>query len=234
MGLSSYKGSVTLISGIKQANNGTFPLLEANAVQVDEDGTRLDAKLTELEGQIEDAASTADIDAITDLYADGAGILQAVYSQSGLTPVKDTSGNSVSIKGKQGEQGAPGLSTFVRFSTSNTGENMTTEWSHDQSYIGIATALTPPTDADEYTWCLFVNPYTPSGWTAAQITMLETIFEHIVYTDTETQATADALITSLRDRTNVTVDSITQSGDTLTIHSLANAPVQSGNTLIIN
>lgn len=74
----------------------------------------------------------------------------------------------------------------------------------------------------------------PVGWTAAQITMLETIFEHIVYTDTETQATADALITSLRDRTNVTVDSITQSGDTLTIHLLANAPVQSGNTLIIN
>ena len=49
MGLSNYKGSVTLISGIKQANNGTFPLLEANAVQVDENGTRLDEKMEELE-----------------------------------------------------------------------------------------------------------------------------------------------------------------------------------------
>lgn len=49
MGLSNYNGSVTLISGIRQANNGTFPLLEANAVQVDEDGTRLDEKMEELE-----------------------------------------------------------------------------------------------------------------------------------------------------------------------------------------
>lgn len=49
MGLSNYNGSVTLISGIRQANNGTFPLLEANAVQVDENGTRLDEKMEELE-----------------------------------------------------------------------------------------------------------------------------------------------------------------------------------------
>lgn len=49
MGLSNYNGSVTLISGIRQANNGTFPLLEANAVQVDEAGTRLDEKMEELE-----------------------------------------------------------------------------------------------------------------------------------------------------------------------------------------
>lgn len=49
MGLSNYNGSVTLISGIRQANNGTFPLLEANAVQVAEDGTRLDEKMAELE-----------------------------------------------------------------------------------------------------------------------------------------------------------------------------------------
>lgn len=291
MGLSNYKGSVTLISGIKQANDGTFPLLEANAVQVDEAGTRLDEKLTELKEQIKDAASTSDIDVITSLYADGSGILQAVYSQSGPTPIKDTGGNSVSIKGEKGDPGdqgpqglqgekgdkgdtgaqgpqgdkgekgdkgdkgdkgakgdtgatgaqgpkgdtgTPGLSTFVRFSTSDTGENMTENWSNDQSYIGIATALSAPTEASAYTWCLFINPFTPSGWTAAQITMLETIFSHLVYTDTDTPAIADALITSLRDRTKVTADSITQSGDTLTIYSLANTPTQSGNTLIIS
>lgn len=237
MSLSNYKGSVTLISGIKQANDGTFPLLEANAVQVDEADTRLDAKLTELEKQIEDAAGTADIDAITNLYADDEGILQAVYSQSGLTPVKDVSGNSVRIQGEKGEKGDPGeqgLSTFVRFSTSDTGENMTENWSNDQSYIGIATALTAPTEASAYTWCLFINPFTPSGWTAAQIAMLETIFSHLVYTDPDTPAIADALIASLRDRTSVTADSITQTGDTLTIYQLANTPTQSGNTLIIN
>ena len=46
--LSNYKGSVTLISGITQKNNGTFPLIEANAVLVDNDDTRLDALLDEI------------------------------------------------------------------------------------------------------------------------------------------------------------------------------------------
>lgn len=40
--LTNYTGSVELISGIKQKNNGDFPLLEANAIQVNEDGKRLD------------------------------------------------------------------------------------------------------------------------------------------------------------------------------------------------
>jgi len=46
--LSNYKGSVTLISGITQKNNGTFPLVEANAVLVDNDDKRLDALLEEI------------------------------------------------------------------------------------------------------------------------------------------------------------------------------------------
>ena len=40
----AYTGSVELISGIKQKNNGTFPLVDASAVRVD-DATRLDAAL---------------------------------------------------------------------------------------------------------------------------------------------------------------------------------------------
>ena len=40
----AYTGSVELISGIKQKNNGTFPLVDASAVRVD-DTTRLDAAL---------------------------------------------------------------------------------------------------------------------------------------------------------------------------------------------
>lgn len=125
MGLSNYNGSVTLISGIRQANNGTFPLLEANAVQVDDDGTRLDEKLAELEGIV-----------------------------------------------------VHGLST-------------------------------------------------------AQINMLEKIFHHIAYIDTEAQSTVDEFIQSLRGTTDIDVDSIVQDGNVLTIYSLANAPAQNENTLVI-
>lgn len=46
--LQNYKGSVTLISGIKQANGQDFPLAEANAIQIDENGKRLDEALNEL------------------------------------------------------------------------------------------------------------------------------------------------------------------------------------------
>lgn len=42
---SEYNGSIELISGLKQANGQDFPLMEAHAVQVDENGTRLDEAL---------------------------------------------------------------------------------------------------------------------------------------------------------------------------------------------
>ena len=48
----AYNGSVELISGIKPKNGGTFPLVNAQDVQVDEDGTRLPvmlAKITEVQ-----------------------------------------------------------------------------------------------------------------------------------------------------------------------------------------
>ena len=47
-----YKGSVELISGLTQKNNGDFPLVNATAIQVDDTGKRLDIKLTELERAI--------------------------------------------------------------------------------------------------------------------------------------------------------------------------------------
>jgi hypothetical protein len=43
--LTNYTGSVELMAGITQKGGGNFPLIEANAVQVDENGTRLDEKL---------------------------------------------------------------------------------------------------------------------------------------------------------------------------------------------
>jgi len=45
--MAQYNGSIELISGIKQANNGTFPLVDASAVQVDDSGKRLDVALEE-------------------------------------------------------------------------------------------------------------------------------------------------------------------------------------------
>lgn len=41
----AYNGSVELISGIKQKNNGSFPLVDASAVYID-DNTRLDNALS--------------------------------------------------------------------------------------------------------------------------------------------------------------------------------------------
>ena len=44
----AYNGSVELISGIKPKNGGTFPLVNAPDVQVDEVGTRLPAMLDKI------------------------------------------------------------------------------------------------------------------------------------------------------------------------------------------
>lgn len=44
----AYNGSVELISGIKPKNGGTFPLVNAPDVQVDEDGTRLPVMLDKI------------------------------------------------------------------------------------------------------------------------------------------------------------------------------------------
>lgn len=44
----AYNGSVELISGLTQKNGGSFPLVNAPDVQVDADGTRLDAVLAKI------------------------------------------------------------------------------------------------------------------------------------------------------------------------------------------
>lgn len=44
----AYNGSVELISGIKPKNGGTFPLVNAQDVQVGEDGTRLPVTLDKI------------------------------------------------------------------------------------------------------------------------------------------------------------------------------------------
>lgn len=86
----------------------------------------------------------------------------------------------------------------IRFSASADGANMTTTWSEGQAYIGFLNDATAPNDPASYTWCQFITSYTPSGWTVDQISKLEQIFNSLVYTNTSTQAVADALIASLR------------------------------------
>lgn len=44
----AYNGSVELISGLKAKNGGTFPLVNAPDVQVNEDGTRLPVMLDKI------------------------------------------------------------------------------------------------------------------------------------------------------------------------------------------
>lgn len=86
----------------------------------------------------------------------------------------------------------------IRFSASADGANMTTTWSEGQAYIGFLNDATAPNDPASYIWCQFITSYTPSGWTVDQISKLEQIFKSLVYTNTSTQAVADALIASLR------------------------------------
>lgn len=46
--LKNYKGSVEVIAGIKQKNDGDFPLMEAHSIQTSEDGKRLDDTLEQI------------------------------------------------------------------------------------------------------------------------------------------------------------------------------------------
>lgn len=70
-----YKGSVTLISGLRQANNGKFPLVDATAVQYkneeNEDGTfkSVEQKIDEIAGDNSKFATSEDVDnIISDLF----------------------------------------------------------------------------------------------------------------------------------------------------------------------
>lgn len=50
--LINYNGTVELMAGIAQKGGGDFALIEANAVQTKEDGTRLDTELSTIFAQL--------------------------------------------------------------------------------------------------------------------------------------------------------------------------------------
>lgn len=60
--------AIEIISTLKPKNNGTFPIAEAKDITVDENGTRLDAKLTELANN---AGSGGGIIDVTELPTEG-------------------------------------------------------------------------------------------------------------------------------------------------------------------
>lgn len=62
--LENYKGGIQLIAGITQ-KGGDFALMEANAIQVDEDGTRLDSKLDSIKYDIENLQITTKLFEVT-------------------------------------------------------------------------------------------------------------------------------------------------------------------------
>ena len=58
--MAAYNGTVELIAGLKQKNNGTFPLVNAPAVKVDSTGKRLDTALAEIASAIAGVAPVTD------------------------------------------------------------------------------------------------------------------------------------------------------------------------------
>lgn len=46
--MAEYQGSIELIGGLKPKNNGSFPLMDAKDIQVDDTGKRLDAALADI------------------------------------------------------------------------------------------------------------------------------------------------------------------------------------------
>ena len=56
--LGNYNGSVELMAGITQKGGGDFALVDANAIQTREDGTRLDAELETLQRNIGEKADS--------------------------------------------------------------------------------------------------------------------------------------------------------------------------------
>lgn len=81
--MAEYKGTVELIGGLTPKNNGTFPLIDAKDIQVDDTGKRLDEKLAEL-GQ--DSTVTVTIDSGMGTASHGAAEIYAL-EQAGISLV---------------------------------------------------------------------------------------------------------------------------------------------------
>lgn len=68
----AYTGSIELISGLKPANNGTFPLMDAKDVRVD-DSTRLSTKLVSIDNRLSTSGGRPMIYCYGDSLTEGVG-----------------------------------------------------------------------------------------------------------------------------------------------------------------
>lgn len=116
--LQNYKGSVTLISGIKQANGQDFPLAEANAIQIDENGKRLDEVLDELNKGLSSSPIKSGID------ESGKSIPRTavfegnkVYTKGGVSLGQNTSAGGKCFILRSGKKETKGCSLVVGFMT---------------------------------------------------------------------------------------------------------------------
>lgn len=86
--------AIEVISTIKPKNNGNFPLVEAKDIAVDENGTRLDEKLSNLA-----VATSIDLSGyesngqIAETYADGTTKTTTVEFDASGNPTKITDGD---------------------------------------------------------------------------------------------------------------------------------------------
>lgn len=103
--LTNYTGSVELISGIKQKNNGDFPLLEANAIQVNEDGKRLDEVIGTLD-ELQTTNKSSFVAAINEVKNTSSGNddvgsldnLQTTDKSSVVAAVNEVKGETAGLK----------------------------------------------------------------------------------------------------------------------------------------
>ena len=58
--MAKYYGTTELISGLTQANNQNFPLVDASAVQVDDNGKRLDKALEQINERLSSGTTGGD------------------------------------------------------------------------------------------------------------------------------------------------------------------------------
>lgn len=96
-----YKGTVRLTSGITQRGDNNFPLVNAPDIQVDDEGTRLDAKLQELKEDIQHLDEKSGGITFTPHMSED-GVL--TWTNNGTLDNPDP----VTIKGADGKDGLPG------------------------------------------------------------------------------------------------------------------------------
>lgn len=96
---------------------------------------------------------------------DGVGIADIQTNGSGngswSIQITLTDGTTTGYVVKDGADGDDGDSVFIRYSANANGSGMSTKWTADKKYIGIATGTKAPTSYTAYAWSQFVGSPLP-------------------------------------------------------------------------